>query len=238
VTSDERTEVPSHKSTTSLKSVSITTSGLKSPTLPPPQYLQTQRLSPVPETDLVPDPRDHARLKSAWEAMLSHRFLATKLLSVLPFYLSSIFIDIRMNPPLKVHLPPNSVNPRGTADSGSIDRATSLYSPPETSLPSPRSSANHTTPSTEPKCSFNSPWPTMHLARSVETVKGCKEVMWQEYEKLYSADLMPAVTRTARPESAAAQSEKPSVREIFDVEWSDWEKLVRFVFIVAHADIN
>jgi hypothetical protein len=78
----------------------------------------------------------------------------------------------------------------------------------------------------------------MHLARNVETVKGCKEAMWQEYEKLSSAYIIPLVNRAELPESVVTRLQKRSVRENFDIEWCDWEKLVRFVFLVAHADMN
>jgi len=208
-------------STTYFKPI-IAASGPKSPVGAPPPY--SQQTPSVSETDFVVDPRDHARLKAAWEAMLTHRFLATKLLAVLPFYLSSIFIDIQTNFPLKVYLPPNSDIPseqRRSTDSVSTDRATSIYTSESSS---PRSSSLS---STESMHSLSSSWTTMHLARNVETVKGCKEAIWEEYEKLYFADPMPAVTRTARPESAAALSAKPSTRETFEMEWYNWEKLVR-----------
>ena len=206
----------SPKSTDSLNPVTPSASP-RSPGGTLPSYLQQMpRLPSVPEVDFIADPRDHARLKAAWEAMLASRFLAPKLLAVLPFYLSSIFIDIQVQPPLKVQLPPNSgqqSTQRRSADSVSSDLSSSGCS-------------NSSGFSMESTRAFVSSCATMHLARNVETVKGCKEAIWEEYEKLYSTDAMPAVTRTARPESAAAQSAKPSARETFELQWSSWEKYV------------
>ena len=224
--SDDGIDLLSSKSTNSLKPVTPSGSP-RSPVGTLPSYLQQMpRLPSVPEVDLVADPRDHARLKAAWEAMLASRFLATKLLAVLPFYLSSIFIDIQVQPPLKVRLPPNSGQPfaqRRSADSVSSDHSSSGFSREGCLISSGKCSGF----SMESTHMFVSSCATMHLARIVETIKGCKEAVWEEYEKLYSADAMPAVTRTARPESAAAQSAKPSARETFESEWSIWEKYAR-----------
>jgi hypothetical protein len=186
-------------------------------------------LHSVSEVELLTDPRDHARLKAAWEAMLSSRFLAMKLLAVLPFYLSSIFIDIQKHPPLKVHLPPNSGQPlaqRQSIDSNSSDHSSPGFSDESCSIFSDQGSNS----SMESTRAFISSCANMHLARNVETVKGCKEAIWAEYEKLYSKDVMPAVTRSARPQSAAVLSEKPSARGTFEFEWCSWEKLVRSSF--------
>jgi hypothetical protein len=74
-----------------------------------------------------------------------------------------------------------------------------------------------------------SPWAAMHLAKTVQTVKGCKESIWIEYEKLYSNDpSVPPVTRTARPDDVQSQASQPSAREAFEQDWSDWEKCVLF----------
>jgi hypothetical protein len=223
LTSDDQTDVLSDKSTLSLKLVTPTNASPKSPVGPPPAYIEQ-----TPEADYAPDPRDHAKLKTAWEAMLSSRFLATKPLAVLPFYLSSIFVDVQLNPPLRVLLPPNSdtsLDQRQSADSVSSDRVSS-HSPEDfCSNLSDR-------PSLSLMESFASSCTTMHLARNVETVKGCKEAIWEEYEKLYSAGSMPAVTRSSRPKSAAVLSAKPSARETFETEWSVWEKLVQLSFLL------
>lgn len=218
-TSEDRIDVLSYKSTDYLKPVTPTSTSPNSQLGPLISYSEQK-----PEPDSVVDPRDHTRLKAAWEVMLSSRFLATKLLAVLPFYLSSVFIDIQINPPLRVHLPPNSntlLEQRQSVDSVSSDPVASDSSHGSCSIsPGRRSSCSMQSISSP---SFTSSCTTMHLARTVETIKGCKEAIWEEYEKLYSTDSMPAVTRTARPQSAAVLSAKPSARETFEAEWSVWE---------------
>lgn len=87
-------------------------------------------------------------------------------------------------------------------------------------------------------CSSASSCTAMHLARTVEIINGCKEAIWEEYEKLYPPDYMPAVTRTARPATAAVLSTKASARENFEEEWTRWEKLVQLPFLITHADTN
>ena len=58
----------------------------------------------------VKHPQDVTLLKAAWEAMLSHRFISSKLLSVpsLPFYISSCFVNVQTLPLFQVPLPTNS----------------------------------------------------------------------------------------------------------------------------------
>lgn len=62
----------------------------------------------------------------------------------------------------------------------------------------------------------------MHLARTVRTVKGCKEAIWEEYRKLFSGHL---VTNTTRPKAIIPQI--ASSREAFEAEWTSWEKSVK-----------
>jgi hypothetical protein len=41
-------------------------------------------------------------------------------------------------------------------------------------------------------------WGTMHLAKIVSVIKGCKQAIWSEYEKLYSKEALTILAcRTA-----------------------------------------
>lgn len=65
-------------------------------------------LMPAPSSLHPPDVRDHSRLQRAWSALIERRFLAAQPLSILPLYLSSIFVDMQPRPTLQVPMPPNS----------------------------------------------------------------------------------------------------------------------------------
>ena len=52
-------------------------------------------------------PRDHRRMCESWKDMLNHYFIASPV-SILPFYLNSIFASVTPQPPLRLNLPPNS----------------------------------------------------------------------------------------------------------------------------------
>ncbi|KAF9052510.1 hypothetical protein BDZ89DRAFT_1005460 [Hymenopellis radicata] len=174
-------------------------------------------------------PQDHTKLKIAWEAMLSRRFLSSQLLSVLPFYLSSCFTDVQSHPTLEIPLPPNSANAYLThstngnghyhdshqfdLDSQFVMKTASARRSNDTDNASlrhsilPRNAAPY--------------WATMHLAKVVETIVGCKESIWAEYQLLNTPDL-PPVVRTVRPKDIRAFSRQSSVREDFDSAWSNW----------------
>lgn len=55
----------------------------------------------------------------------------------------------------------------------------------------------------------------------MQTVIGCKESIWTEYENINANDL-PPVIRAGRP----TETLKPSLREEFERAWLNWEKWV------------
>ncbi|KAJ6576596.1 hypothetical protein DFH09DRAFT_1149810 [Mycena vulgaris] len=189
--------------------------------------LSTQNTAFFPqEPEIVtPDhhPQDHTRLKAAWDAMLSRRFLASSVITVLPFYLSSFFENVKTHPSLQISLPPSSSSP----DSGSRSSGDSLES--DTLFdPSIRRLSDADTFSIKSKSTVSSQrsvpfWGRMHLAKTVNTVQACKEALWAEYEILYPGDLPPILTKTARPRDARFRSTKHSPREAFETDWSSWE---------------
>lgn len=242
---------------------------IRTPSIPTMQNAMSMQRAP--ESDKVLHPQDHSRLAAAWDAMLSRRFLSPKLLAVLPFYLSSAFVDVQTHPIFKVPLPPNSDMPSsstakchkdlpptppvsppsrffGEQDSSSSEDGSSSPDDPELYLeyvdpekifqmkPSPHQelfTSEASSARSDPwECALSQGphWSSMHLARAVNVVKGCKDAIWCEYDVLYSGDFRPPVTRSARPGEARAKMTKPSSRENFDADWANWEK---YVFLIV-----
>ncbi|KAF9456760.1 hypothetical protein BDZ94DRAFT_1302338 [Collybia nuda] len=222
-TLDQRFDLRSSKSALSLVSLSPTLSP-RSPVSPSSSTNNfATRESFSSDVDSITDPRDHSKLKEAWEAMLTVKFLSRNLLSILPFYLSSTFVDVRTNPPLKIILPPSSYHlqqiQRRSGDSVSSDWTMSDSVYDNRFCPSTHSThSSNSLDFDEPQCPFSSTWIPMHLARTVRTVQGCKEAIWEQYQKLYSG-LM--IAHTNRPDAIVPQ--KASSREAFETEWASWE---------------
>ncbi|KAG6853975.1 hypothetical protein C0991_011837 [Blastosporella zonata] len=191
------------------------------------------------ETDGVPDLRDHSRLKAAWNAMLASRFIAENLLSVLPFYLSSSFVDVQSHPPNKVLLPPNSKGgPSSSPQRSSSESNSSLASPPspiqstwtfKSAASSTLASFGLSTSSDSSLHPYTSDYAQMHLAKTVYAVSGCKEAIWQEYKSLYDLNVTQVVTPqpgvfAGHVAESSSGNIKSSIRESFDDEWAAWSK--------------
>lgn len=183
------------------------------------------------ELDIEHDahPQDHSKLKASWDSMLSSRFLSPNITTVLPFYLSSCFIDVQSHPLFQVPLPPNSSS-SSTSSKTSQESLRSWFDPDQQFNIAPYSGRKSN--EAEMSSMFSSDRishksiPTseaMHLARAVKTVTSCKEAIWAEYRKLYNAEL-PPVTRTSRPKDVISQASQSSAREGFEKAWSNWEK--------------
>ncbi|KAF9267849.1 hypothetical protein L218DRAFT_894059 [Marasmius fiardii PR-910] len=181
-------------------------------------------MSPTPPPAYQSHPQDHARLKSAWEAMLSRRFLASQLVTVLPFYLSSCFTDVKTHPPLNIPLPPNSPGMRQprNCDSELFDpeRHFTFHAAANRRSDSDEYSSLDSSTSQNRKCVSN--WASMHLARTVQMVTSCKEAIWVEFERMYSPDL-PPVTTGRRKDGRFQVSSKTIAKESFDWAWANWE---------------
>ena len=65
----------------------------------------------------------------------------------------------------------------------------------------------------------------MHLAKTVNTIRGCKDAIWEEYKKLYSNDALSILSRTAPEEEEDYRSQpmKHVVRRAFEVDWRNWD---------------
>ncbi|KIK63000.1 hypothetical protein GYMLUDRAFT_242078 [Collybiopsis luxurians FD-317 M1] len=195
-----------------------------------PRVSQIPSFLPPPQSSsFETHPQDHSRLKAAWDAMLSHRFLAPQLITVLPFYLSSFFVDIKTHPTLMIPLPPNSSSDSrifcstSASSSNTFDPEEQFELKRSAGRPSDsdenssrRDSSNETTKM--------SSWAPMHLARTVQTVSACKEAIWDEYAKLHSPDLPPTTTQARLKEGQRAViSSRSAARESFDRAWGNWE---------------
>ncbi|KAG6371757.1 hypothetical protein JVT61DRAFT_9109 [Boletus reticuloceps] len=180
-----------------------------------------------------PDPRDHSRLRRAWEEMLGDSFLMPNLVLVLPFHLGAWFRNIQTHPPLEVPLPPSSlckrsaqlttglpdlIDPDTLFELRSLSSTVSLESDDESTC-SPRKSSHRGV----------SLWASMHLARTVQTITACKESIWHAYERLYGQDpLIPSLVRSAQVKYLKkhfneAQSTTNPLRDYFERDWINWE---------------
>lgn len=184
---------------------------------------------------LPADPRDHSRLRRAWEEMLSDRFLTPNLVSILPFHLGAWFRDIRTHPPFEVSLPPGSSRKRSTQPTTGlpdlIDPDTLFELRPLSSLTLQESDDVSTcSPSRKSSHRVVSLWASMHLARTVQTIAACKASIWHAYEKLYGNDpLIPSLVRSAREKYLRkhfdeAQSTTNPLRDYFEHDWMNWER--------------
>ena len=184
-----------------------------------------------------PDPRDHSRLRRAWEEMLSDSFLTPNLVSVLPFHLGAWFHEIQTHPPLEVPLPPSSSCKRSTQPTTGlpdlIDPDTLFELRTMSSAASPDSDYHDESACSPGKKSSHrgvSSWASMHLARNVRTIAACKESIWHAYERLYGQDpSIPSLVRSAQEKYLKkhfdrVQSTTNPLRDYFERDWINWEK--------------
>ncbi|KAL4064410.1 hypothetical protein J3A83DRAFT_4101084 [Scleroderma citrinum] len=181
-----------------------------------------------------PDPRDHSRLKRAWEEMLDDCVLSPNLLSILESQLKMYFSDIRSHPPLSIPLPPNSSQRRGSPLTtcglpGLIDPDALFELSSLTGTPTALESDCISVAARKSSQRGVSSWASMHLARTVRTITGCKESIWQAYEKLYGRDpSLPHMVRSAqerylRRNPHQALSPTNPIRDFFERDWMNWE---------------
>lgn len=177
--------------------------------------------------------RDHSKLKAAWDAMLHNRFLCPELVTVLPFYLSSCFGDVRTHPTFHIPLPVNSgsvtANTKADPLPSSFDYSHYFH----------LSSITRNTGETQKQVSLVTNGRTsslatsvprsisaIHLSKTVAIVQACKEAIWEEYNKLYSpsSDSRPIARMTRPGKYDMLASSESSIRDKFDLEWTNWEQ--------------
>lgn len=172
------------------------------------------------------------KLKAAWDSMLASRFISNKVLSILPFYLSTLFSGLEIYNLYTVPLPGNTPLEHGVGDDDD-----SLYSFPR---PRHRPPQKNPTVNIDSNNLINHPIITelprlqamdsqelagMHLHRVVHFIKSCKETIRQEYYKLYPED------KSVRPSTRVQKQFGNDIMgmvypgaqpESFDIEWCDW----------------
>ena len=73
-------------------------------------------------------------------------------------------------------------------------------------------------------------WAPMHLQRMVQITKGCKEVIWEAYEKLYGNGPMIKPVLGVNSD----RSKKNTARDEFETAWMNCEKCVHSSLLVSH----
>lgn len=180
--------------------------------------------SPIPwDDENGEDPLDHSKLLAAWQEMLNSRWLNGQLTSVVPLYLATIFQDYRALPALEILLPLSDtpvVSGRNSfrckTDGSTLDQIID---------PAPYRHLRHATVKDEPDASsirsdkgpshHLSASAPMHLARAVQAVKGCKEAIWEAYERLYGNDPVVQIVRE--------HPKRNTARDQFEYAWMNWE---------------
>lgn len=180
------------------------------------------------------DPRDHSQLNEAWEAMLDKYFLTSRLTSVLQHYLPVAFSDVQSHATMQVILPPNSeqyqknLGRQAPSLKASEVPDSSLYFDHDDDSAIPTRDDRSSIKSQRPKQSTS--WASMHLARTVCAVMGCKEKIWAAYLELFSKQhASPRVVRSpadaAKPAASGKDNSNHSfMRDAFESAWANWER--------------
>lgn len=212
---------------------------LSSPTYSsaPPSTLSFHPL-PHPDFEMLLNPQDHSKLKQAWNNMLLNRFLGSRVISVLQLYLSSEFGNVQTHPPIHIPLPPNSDS---TVPSQPpefhhlishlpIPTVTLENDDPGVYVDLRSQSVRQSSDSRNGDCLSNlskqsrpmvvHSWSSMHLARTVSLIEGCKDAIWEEYKKVDG-------------EFNASGVEAVNTWYEFDVAWSNWHKYMSSLFFTS-----
>lgn len=200
----------------------------------------TEKRNPKP----LEHPQDHTRLKTAWNGMLTRRFLPAGSMAVLLFYLTSASFDnARLQHHFTVPLPPNSgvapiiyLIPSHEAlrtPSGPLRINTTLDFGPLTvsSIRSPISPRERRNSSVLPSNPVQSPSrpsnpcrDAIHLAKTVAAIKSCKEAIWREWEELFSENTVDILRRISPGDEAIERMDPRHLsRHTFEYDWRNWE---------------
>ncbi|KAF8263903.1 hypothetical protein EI94DRAFT_1806554 [Lactarius quietus] len=173
----------------------------------------------------VSDPLDHSKLTRSWHEMLTSRWISASITSVLPFYLTAIFETFRALPALEILMCPCSSLKSSCSKHGShqqmLDPEPFRHLVQATVKHEPDAHATWL-PAGEAPPHFVASNMSMHLARMVAIVSGCKEAIWGAYNKLYGHDPKSAKIRS-RSDDERYKTSVHSVREEFERHWLNWE---------------
>jgi hypothetical protein len=167
------------------------------------------------------DPLDHSRLTRAWDEMLTSRWISPSITSVLPFYLSAIFENLRALPALEVLMVPSPVVHPFPSDLASQQQMIDPEPFRHLAYATVKDDADSTAtwlPASEAPQHFMPSYAQMHLARMVAVVGSCKEAIWGAYNKLYSNE-----HRLPRLNAEPGKTSVHTVREEFECHWLNWE---------------
>ena len=141
--------------------------------IPSPSIGDLGALSPPSPTQYENEisPRDYQRICESWKDMLNHHFI-TPPISILPFYLNSIFAQVVPQPPLQLDLPQNSSLSGLPQPIGCRDSPTGFYILNSTNE-SVKSQGNLSTSYALPESVA-----PLQLARQVHTIITCKDAIW------------------------------------------------------------
>jgi hypothetical protein len=162
------------------------------------------------------DPRDHQRIAESWKAMLQNRFISPQTISILGFYLDSVFDRVEATPQLQMRLPPNSCltsREFHASDEPNFDPFSgfSLHTRPN---PPPSRKVWESKSSTLfPNVPVPDSSTAIHLARRLHTIIQYKSSIWSAYVSRYrDSPTLPYLQGHARitPEDE------------FDFHWSNW----------------
>ncbi|TFY53558.1 hypothetical protein EVJ58_g9389 [Rhodofomes roseus] len=165
--------------------------------------------------------KDHTRLIKAWDAMLHGRFLAPQVSSILPFYLSTSFRDIRMMPSLHILLPPSTEQLNSSKESFDLpgqgkespEDLAELYLSLQlhgNRLSVDRTAGASKAPKQPWKHATIASWASIHLARCLNTIRACKDAMWDAYVE-------------GRGFGARPEADEGHLRDDFETAWNNWE---------------
>ena len=158
--------------------------------------------------------RDHRRICDSWKDMLNDHFIAPPV-SILPFYLNSIFASVAPQPPLQLNLPPNSPLNEKPRSLGSSDSLTGF------------SIINSDDSSVKSQGGFSVSYPLpesvarLQLARQVQTIIACKNAIWDRYEALYGKSSTVSQVTISKKER---QIKSNTARDEFEFHWDNWVK--------------
>lgn len=173
--------------------------------LPPPS--STQHENKI-------SPRDHHRVCESWKDMLNHHFIASPV-SILPFYLSSLFAHVAPQPPLQLNLPPNSSLSGLTRSLGHPDSQTGFQM-----LNTPNEGTK-----SQGSISISYPLPKsvapLQLARQVHTIIACKDAIWERYQALYGKSSTVSDVTISKKERNIKSN---TARDEFEFHWENWVK--------------
>ncbi|KAF9525649.1 hypothetical protein CPB83DRAFT_859105 [Crepidotus variabilis] len=188
----------------------------------------------------IEHPQDHTRLKAAWSAMLTRRFLPAGSMAVLLFYLTtSSFNNVRLQHHITVPLPPNSGVPLTIQHVRSLDSLRTSSRPLRIdtafnfgpSILSPVSPCDRRPSFISSSRPFESPSrpnnpyrDALHLAKTVAAIRCCKEAIWREWRELFGEDTLE-ILQLISPSDEAIGRMNPEhlVRHTFEQDWRNWE---------------